>query len=94
MIVERWTWKVKVGSRAEVIELLKDWVQAAGLTPRVCTYVYGLYEVVTSDLEFETQEDQNQFWNDLDWSRPALAEWSKRRPDLTESSHRELLQVH
>lgn len=95
MIIERWTWKVKVGCRAEVIELVKAVVEESGLTPRVCTFTYGrYYEMVTSDLEFETEEDQKKFWNDLDSSQPAWVEWQKKRPDLTESSRRELLRVH
>ena len=94
MIIERWTWNVKVGCRDEVIELVKALVEETGLTPRVCTFTYGPYETVTSDLEFETEEDHKKFWDDLDWSQPKAAEWSKKRPDLTESSYRELLQVH
>ena len=97
MIVERWTWKVKVGCRTEVIKMVKAMVEEAGLTPRVCTYTFGPWWIVTSDLEFETEEDRREFWKDFDFSAPAFAEWYKKRPDLLESyegNHHELLQVH
>jgi hypothetical protein len=95
MIVERFTWKAKVGCRAEVIELVKALVEEIGLTPRVCSYVFGPYDIVSSDLEFETMEDREKFWADFDGSGPAWAEFHEKLPDLTGSgATHELLQVH
>jgi hypothetical protein len=95
MIIERWTWKAKVGCRAEVIELVKAMVEEAGLTPRVCTYAFGPYQVVISDLEFETEQDRQEWWAGVDWSQPAMVEWHKKEPDLTESDiDHALLHVH
>ena len=97
MIVERFTWKAKVGCEAEVVKLVKALVEEAGFTPRVCTYTFGPFHLVTSDLEFETEEERQKFWNDIDSSQPAYAEWRKKRPGLIESyegNHRELLRVH
>ena len=95
MIVERWTWQAKVGCRDEVVKLVKAMVEEAGLTPRVCTYVYGPFQVVTSDLEFETMEDQKRFGDELDHSQPAFVEFHKKYADLVELTiSREVLQVH
>ena len=94
MIVERFTYKVKIGCEAEVVKLVKAMVEEAGLTPRVCTFTYGPREIVTSDLEFETEEDKKEFWKDLDWSAPAAAEVGKKATDLVESHWKDLLQVH
>ena len=93
MIVQRITWKVKVGCKNEFIELTKAVVEEQGLTPRVCSYVFGPYDVVTSDLEFETEEDQQKYHTD--WSKPKTAEWAKKHAELTESGTTvELLRVH
>ena len=95
MIIERWTWKAKVGCRAEVIELIKAGVAETGLTPRICSYVFGPYDIVSSDLEFETEEDRKKWWDEVDWKQPKMAEWLKKRPDLVEShGPHELLRVH
>lgn len=95
MIVERWTWKTREGHRAEVIELVKALVEEAGLTPRVCSYVFGPYNVVSSDLEFETMEDRAKFWESFDPSQPRMAEWNRKRPDLVDHDTTcHLLRVH
>ncbi len=94
MRIMRFTWKAKTGCRAEVIRLVKAMVVELSLTPRVCTYMYGAYDIVTSYLEFETEEDQNKFWNNIDTSQPAWVEFHKKLPDLVESHWSELLQVH
>lgn len=95
MIIERWTWKTKFGCKDEVIKLVKAMVEGLGLTPRVCTFTFGPYHTVFSDLEFESEEDRKQFWDDFDGSQPDFVEWHKRQPELTESDiTRELLQVH
>jgi hypothetical protein len=94
MIVVRRTWKTKEGCRAEVIKLLKAAVEETGLTPRVCTYVDGPQDIVTSYLEFETDEDRLQWRDSIDFSRPASVEWHEKGPDLTESYCKEILQVH
>jgi hypothetical protein len=95
MVIERWTWKAKFGCKDEVIKFVKAVVEEAGLTPRVCSYVFGPYEIVTSDLEFETEQDRQEFWDDFDGNKPNITEWHKKQRDLTESeiSH-DLLHMH
>jgi hypothetical protein len=88
---------VKIGCKPEVIKLVKALAEEAGMTPRVCTYRYGPLSLVTSDFEFQTEEDRIQYWKDFDWSAPAAVEWHNKLHDLLESwegNHRELLQVH
>jgi hypothetical protein len=95
MIIERWTWKAKFGCKDEVIKLVKAMVAEAGLTPRVSTYLFGPYEVVISELEFETEQDRQEFWDDFDRNKPHITEWHKRQRDLTESEiGHDLLCVH
>jgi hypothetical protein len=73
---------------------VSDPVAEVGLTPRVCIFTFGPWDIVTSDLDFDTEENRRKFWNDIDGSQPAYAEWRKKRPDLADSEHhRELLQV-
>ena len=94
MIIARYSWKAKTGCRAGIIEFIKGLVKELGFTPRVCTHVWGSYDMVTSDLEFETMEDLDKFWSNLE-PIPAFVEWEeKKRVDLVESHWRELLQVH
>ena len=94
MLIERRTFKTKVGCRDEVIKLLKALVEEQGLTPRVCTYVDGPEDIVTSDYEFETMEDMDKFWNDVDPSGPVFVEAHEKVPDLIESRCKESLRVH
>ena len=96
MIVERWTWKAKVGRRDELIELAKAWVERYGLTGRVCTFEFGgTWNIVFVDVEFETMQDQQKFWDDYDWSRPEAIETLKKFQNLWEpDSTHELLVVH
>jgi len=93
MIVQRVMFKVKLGCRAEFIELTKAVVVEAGLTPRVCSYRHGPRDTVTSDLEFETEEDRQEF--PFDYSRPKAAEWVKKLTDLiVPGTTNEVLQVY
>jgi hypothetical protein len=85
MLVERWTWKAKQGHRRELIELIKAWVERNGFTPRVSSVVYGAWDTVSSDLEFETIEDRQKFWEAFDWSQPEVAEFLKTLQNLIES---------
>jgi len=50
-------------------------VEEAGLTPRVCSHVFGTWDTVSSDLEFETIEDWQAKMKDWDRSRPAATEF-------------------
>ena len=94
MLVQRFSWKAKTGCRAEVIKLVKAAVEETGVTPRVWTYMFGAYDMVFSDYEFESEEDRKEFWAGVNWSQPAIAEWYKIQPDLVESHWIELLRVH
>ena len=97
MIIDRLTWKVCHSHHAEFIESVRAMVEKIGSPSRICTFMFGPMDVVIHDLEFDTEEDRQKFWNDIDSSQPAYAEWRKKRPDLTESyegNHRELLRVH
>ena len=97
MIIMRGKWKVKFGCEGEVIKFVKAVQEELGLTPRICTHMWGSQTtagIVTSDFEFETMEDLNKFWDNLDRSGPAYVEWHKKNTDLVESHWLELLQVH
>ena len=95
-VVERWTWKVKAGCRDEFVELVKSWVERHGLTPRVCSFLFGAWNTVSSDLEFETEEDRQKFYDDIvDWSQPENVKLLQKLNDLRESDlTHELLQLH
>ena len=95
MIIERWTFPVKVECQSEFIELTKASLAESGLTPRVCTYIVGPHDVVIFDLEFETELDRLKYWEDVDWGKPKAAEFKKKGADLIESGvTNELLRVH
>jgi hypothetical protein len=95
MIIERWTYKVKVGYRDEIIKVVKAAVEEAGLIPRVCSFEYGPIDVVIVDNEYESREamDKNVAIRH-DKGGPALAEWVKKRRELVISETLELLKVH
>ena len=96
MIVERITWRVKhYGCRAELIQLTKAMVEETGLTPRVSSYRFGPSDIVTSDLEFESEEERKKWWAGIDWSQPAAVERTRKsRELLAPGTTRELLVVH
>ena len=98
MIIQRFTWKVKPGCKNKFIDLTKALVQEAGLTPRVWSFVSEPSDIVGSDLEFETEQDRQTFWDKVDKSKPAWVEWQTKGGDLTESDvsdhTKELLRVH
>ena len=95
MIVERWTWKVKPGCQDEMIKLLKALIEETGLTPRVWTFRFGPGDIVGSDIEFETEEDRQKWWREVDASKPKAAEFAKKHHDLIRASAlRELVRVH
>ena len=80
---------------ARALAEVLDPVAEAGLKSRVCSYRFGPWEIVTSDLEFETEEDRIKYWkDDFDRSAPAYVEWHEKYPDLCESYEHELLRVH
>jgi hypothetical protein len=95
MIVVRYTWKVNHIHHSEFIKLLKAMIEEAGLTPRVCSHMFGPRDTVSSELEFETIEDWRAWWGDVDWSKPAVTEFEARYPDLAEiGMTAELLRIH
>ena len=95
MIVERITWKVNHIHHSEFIKLVKAAVEGLGKTPRICSYMFGPKDVVTSDLEFETMDDRQKYWADLDRNQADFVEWIKKYPDLAEiGMTAELLRVH
>ncbi len=95
MIVERWTWQVRTENKSEFIELVKASVEALGFTPRVCSYRFGAMDTVSSDLEFETLQDREKWWDNHDTSLPVWVEWYEKYPDLIEPGRTcELLFVH
>lgn len=95
MIIERWTWVVRPVHQSEVIELLKALVEALGFTPRICTYRFGAIDKISSDLEFESFLDREEWWEGFD---PNLAEyvvWIEKELELAEPGLTcELLIVH
>ena len=96
MIVERWTYQAKFRHKGELIELIKTFVERHGLTPRVWTYRYGgVFETVSLDLEFETEQDQQKYWAGIDMSQGEDAEAHEKLLDLIMPGiTRELLTVH
>lgn len=93
MIVHRHLWKVKHGCRDEFIESTKAMLDEAGVAYRICSFIFGPYDTVIVDTEFETEEDRQRFsW---DWNKPIMAKWHERHYDLVESGVvNELLRVH
>ena len=93
MIVERSTWKVKHECRDEFIELIKAALEEQDVTYRVCSFIFGPYDVVVTDTEFETEEEQRT--HTWDWSKPKFSEFAKKHDDLIASGPiNELLRVH
>ena len=85
MIVERFTHTAKPGYREELVELLKGWVEGSGAPGRVLTPGYADWDMVELDVEWETNEDMDKFWNDYDSSQPGVSEFHKKNKDLRES---------
>ena len=95
MLVERFTWKVSHLVQKEFIELLKAMLEAQGKTPRVCTYVFGDRDIVTSDLHYETLADREKDVADFDYNQPEWIAFVAKYPDLAETGMTcELLQMH
>jgi hypothetical protein len=95
MLIERFTWKVSHLHQKEFIELLKAMLEAWGKTSRVCTYVFGDRDIVTSDLHYETMADREMDVADSDYDQPAWIAFVAKYPDLAETGMTsELLQVH
>jgi hypothetical protein len=93
MIVNRGVFTVKHPCRDEFIELVKAAFEEQDVTYRVCSYIYGPYDVILVDTEFETEEEQQGF--SYDWSKPKLAEFAKKHDDLIASGPvNQLLRVH
>ena len=94
MIVERWTWTAKVGCKREAIEAIKALLELNGFKGRVCTHMSGAYYAITWYQEFETMEDRQKVWGEIDWSRPGVREMLKKHQDTIETgTTREILQV-
>jgi hypothetical protein len=94
MIVERFTYKAKVGETSKLVEMLKDWLEASGLTGRVCSN-NNAWGITTLDLEFDTSEDKLKFWADYDFNSQKWQEYWKKFNELRESgTTREEWQVH
>jgi hypothetical protein len=85
MIVVRYTHTAKPGYRKELVELLKGWVEGAGVSGRVLTPGYANWDQIELEVEWERQEDMDKFWADYDRSRPGVAEFHKKIDGLRES---------
>ena len=95
MVIVRYTFRVKVGCQSEVIKLVPALFEEQGATPRICSYVYGPWSIIISDIEFETVEDHLKWQAASDWSGPKATEWIERHADLLESDITvEVLMVH
>lgn len=95
MVVNRHTWKVSHLHHQEFIELLKALHAGLGVKSRIYTFVFGDVDSVIADLEFETMEDESQFWKDLDYNLPEFAAYYERFPDLVETGvTKQLLILH
>lgn len=91
-VVERFTWKTKVGHRDEIAELARDWAQRHGLTPHIRLPWFSSQDwwTVTSDLIFETEEERRAFWDDVDWSEPHSREIVDKLHDLQQGHTHEM----
>ena len=85
MIVQRITHTAKPGKLGEIIELLKGFVEGSGASGRVLTPGWVNWDTVQVEVEWETEEDMDKFWTDLDRSLPGVAEAFARINDLRES---------
>ena len=93
MIVARNIWKVKHGCRDEFIELTKAALDEQGVPYRIYSFIFGPWDTVIVDSEYETEEDRLK--HSYDWSKPKISEWAKEHGDLVESGMiHELLRVH
>ena len=84
MIVIRYTHTAKPGKRNELIDLLKNWIEA-GMPGRVLTPGYADWDKVELECEWETEEDRQKFWADYDRSHPKIVEFHEKISDLRES---------
>ncbi len=96
MLVERYTWEAKPGRRNDAVEWCKkllDREENKGLTARIYTTEFGLYNKVTMEVEFETEEDRQEYWAGVEWTEE-LREFVETHHDMLESGQtRELLRL-
>ena len=85
MIVRRYTHTAKPGHRTELVELLKGWVEGAGVSGRVLTPGYANWDRVQVEVDWETQEARDKYSADYDRSQPGVAEFHEKINDLRES---------
>jgi hypothetical protein len=93
MIVERAIWGVKHECRDEFIKLVKAAFEEQDVTFRISSYIYGPWDTVIVDTEFETEEEQQKF--KYDWSKPKFVEFVEKHDAMIRLGPiNELLQVH
>ena len=94
MIVVRLTHKAKAGHKDELIALLKDWLKLLNLTGRVFT-IRDNWDTVCYESEYATEEDLQEFEDNLDRNRPDIAKMLKRFQEIRGSNTiQEILIVH
>jgi hypothetical protein len=85
MIVQHFTWKVKVDTMEKTIELLK--AEIAMMRPshtwRLYTPNIGKFDVVIGEVEFENLAEQDKFWTDW-FAKPEAREFFKKFNELIE----------
>jgi hypothetical protein len=85
MIVNRPTWKITHLHHEELIELLEAMLETQGKTPRVCSYVFGDRDTVTSGLHYGTMADREQDIADFNHDRSEGTKLVEKHPDLAET---------
>jgi hypothetical protein len=81
MIIDRVIRTAKPGCKYRLIKVLKNWVEWSGAMGRVYTSNVN-YDTVISDIDFETEQDRQRFYDGLDWSQWKSIEAPEKIDDL------------
>ena len=84
MIVERYTWEAKPGRRDDAIEWCKKLAareENAGLTIRIYATQFGVWNKVSMEVEYETEEARKAYWAGVEWTEE-LGEFVKTHHDM------------
>jgi len=80
MLINRRTFNVRPGCMEEIIQLVKDIGRDVGSLPsgaretRLSTALFGPFDVLVTEVEFENMEQYQQYWNEA-FSHPAATKF-------------------
>jgi hypothetical protein len=91
-VVMRFTHTAKPGCRGELAQLVKDQIERLGLAPRVLlpSFTSTDWGKVTTEVDFDTEQERREFWDNLDWSDPQSVEYERKVSELTLGFSREM----